>query len=773
MAKRCNMKNGDYAVIGRSVPKIDARVKVTGQALYAGDLKFPNMLFGKILASPHAHARILRIDTSEAERLPGVKAVITHKDVPAKKYGISPARYDENIFCIDKVRFVGDKVAAIAAIDEETVYRALKLIKIDYEILPAVFDPIEAMAEGAPLVHEDYPGNINVEIHQSFGNVEEAFSRSFHVRKDTFLGHRTYHSPLEPHVSIALWDGQKVTLYTSTQKPHYLQYDLARQFDLPMGSVRIVSAFVGGGFGSKTGATGLDFAGVVLARMTGRPIKMFYDRDEMFTFNRGRARQIMELTTGVDRDGKILGVHANFIMDGGAYTANGIATAYYSGALLTLSYDFDNYKYDMFRVYTNLPTTASQRGNGAPHPRYALESQLDRIARDLGIDPLEIRLKNIRKPNTVTVNDFGVNSCELKACIETLRKVSGWNSKRGKLPRGTGIGMALGSYVSGAGYPIYRTNLPHSAALIRVNEDGSVATLYTGAVDIGQGSDTVLCQMAAEAMGFRYENMTIVSADTERSPHDFGAYSSRQTLMSGWAVKKAGEMIKAQVLEMAGEMMNVDPTELDCRDGIVFVKNNPTIRELFGKVAREHFVRKGLLVGHGSYTPPKLGGSFKGAAVGTSPAYSFAAQVIEVQIDEETGEINLKDAWDVHDSGTVINPALVHGQAHGGLYMGIGEAIWEEVRFDEKGRILNPNLSEYRMPTALDIPMLNSLVVESYDPAGPWGVKEVGEGASVPTEGCVANAILDATGVLIDSLPLSYEKVWRALKEKQGTSTIR
>ena len=767
MRKGFNMKNEDYAVIGRSVPKIDARVKVTGQALYAGDLKFPNMLFGKILTSPHAHARILRIDTSEAERLPGVKAVITHKDVPAKKYGVSPARYDENIFCIDKVRFVGDEVAAVAAIDEETVYKALKLIKVDYEILPAVFDPVEAMVEGAPLVHEDYPRNINVEVHQSFGNVEDAFHRAFHVRKDTFLGHRTHHSPLEPHVSIAMWADGKVTLYASNQKPHYLQHDLARQFDLPMGSVRVVKPFVGGGFGGKTSAMGLDFAGVVLARMTGRPVKMFYDRQEMFTYNRGRHRQMMELTTGVDRDGKILGVHANFIMDGGAYTANGIATAYYSGALLTLSYGFDNYKYDMFRVYTNLPASSSQRGHGAPHPRYALESQLDRIARDLDMDPMEIRLKNMRKPNTVTVNDFSINSCELKACFETARKVSGWSDKKGKLPRGRGIGMATGSYISGAGYPIYRTNLPHSAALIKVNEDGSVATLYTGAADIGQGSDTVLCQMAAEAMGFRYENMTIVSADTERTPHDFGAYSSRQTLMSGSAVKKAGEMIKAQVLEMAGEMMNVDSTELDCRDGIVFLKNNPTIKEPFGKVAREYFVRKGVLVGHGSYTPPKLGGSFKGAAVGTSPAYSFSAQVIEVQIDEETGEINLKDVWDVHDSGMVINPALAEGQVHGGLYMGIGEAIWEEVRFDEKGRILNPNLSEYRMPTALDIPMFNSLMVESSDPAGPWGVKEVGEGASVPTEGCVANAILDATGVLIDSLPLTYEKVWRALREKK------
>ena len=610
------MKQEDYAVIGRSVPKMDARVKVTGEALYTGDLKFPNMLYGKILTSPHAHARILSIDTSEAERLPGVKAVITHKDVPTKKYGISPARYDENIFCIDKVRFVGDEVAAVAAIDEETVYKALKLIKVDYEVLPAVFDPVEAMAEGAPFVQEEYPGNINTEIHHSFGNVEEAFSRAFHVRKDTFLGHRTHHAQMEPHVSIAIWAGEKLTLHTATQKPHYIQHYVAREFDLPMGNVRVVKPFLGGGFGGKEAAMGLDFAGAVLARLTGRPVKMFYDRREMFLYNRGRHRQIMELTTGVDRDGKILGVHANFIMDGGAYTANGIATAYYSGALLTLAYDFDNYKFDMIRVYTNLPACGAQRGHGAAHPRYALESQLDRIARDLAIDPVEMRLRNARKPDTTTVNDLRVNSCELKTCIETARKISGWKDKRGKLPRGRGIGLAASGYISGAGYPIYRTNLPHSSALIKVNDDGSTATLYTGAADIGQGSDTVLCQMAAEAMGFRYENMAVVSADTERTPHDLGAYSSRQTLMSGTAVKRAGEMIKTQVLEMAGEMMEVDPAELDCRDAMVFMKDNPAIGEPFGKVAREHFVRKGLLVGHGTYTPPKLGGTLQGSRGG-------------------------------------------------------------------------------------------------------------------------------------------------------------
>ncbi|MHB8916449.1 MAG: 4-hydroxybenzoyl-CoA reductase subunit alpha [Desulfocucumaceae bacterium] len=756
-----------YSVIGNSVPKIDGRVKVTGQAKYTGDLKFPNMLVGKILASPHAHARILSIDTSGAEKLPGVKAVITHKDVPGLKYGISPARRDENIFCIDKVRFVGDKVAAVAAIDEETVYKALKLIKVEYEVLPAVFDPIEAMKEGSPQVHDEYPRNMNTEIHQNFGDVEKAFKEAYYVRTDKFVGQRTYQSPIEPHSAISIWEGGKLTVYSSTQSPHYFQYYIAREFGLKMGDVRVIKTFVGGGFGGKLEPTGLEFAGAVLSRITGRPVKMFYDRHEMFAHNRGRHRQIMKITTGVDKDCKILGVHTDFIMDGGAYTSLGIATAYYAGALLTLTYDFEDYKFDMYRVYTNLPACGAQRGHGAPQPRYAFESHLDNIAKDLEIDPIELRLRNARKPNTVTPNDFRINSCELTACIEKAREISGWNEKKGKLPKGRGIGIALGSFVSGAGYPIYRTNLPHASAIIKVHEDGSAATLYTGAVDIGQGSDTVLCQMSAEAMGYTYENMKIVAADTETTPHDFGAYASRQTLMSGSAVKQAGEEVKKQVLEMASAMMEIDVDDLDCREGVVFSKSNPEIKRSFAEIAREFFVKKGPLVGRGSYAPPKLGGAFKGAAVGTSPAYSFAAQISEVEVDEETGEIDVKEVWDVHDCGMVINPALLSGQVHGSLYMGMGEAVWEEVLFNDKGKILNPNLGEYRLPTALDMPKVTSELVESYEPAGPWGVKEVGEGATNPTMGCYSNAIYDAMGVRVNSLPLSYEKVWRALKEKR------
>lgn len=757
----------EYSVIGKSVDKIDARVKATGKARYTGDLKFPNMLFGKILTSPYAHARIISIDTSEAEKLPGVKAVITHKDVPTIKYGISPARWDENIFCINKVRFVGDKVAAVAAVDEDTVYQALDLIKVEYEVLPAVLDPLKAMDDDAPLIHEEYQRNINTEIHQHFGDVDKAFAESFLVRKDYYVGQRAYQSPIEPHSSVSMWDGDKLTVYASTQSPHYFQYYIAREFGLPMGNVRVIKTYVGGGFGGKLEPTGLEFAGAVLAKMTGRPVKMFYDRDEMFAHNRGRHKQFMELTTGVDKNGKILGVHANFIMDGGAYSSLGVATAYMAGTLLTLPYEFENYRYDMFRVYTNLPSCGAQRGHGHPQPRFAFESQLDNIARDLGIDPIELRLRNARRPNTVTPNEFKIDSCALIEAVEKVREISGWDEKKKNRPQGHGIGIGLGSFLSGAAYPIYRNKLPHATAIVKVNEDGSAATLYTGSVDIGQGSDTVMCQMAAEAMGYCYEKMNIVAGDSEAAPHDFGAYASRQTLMSGSAVKQAGEEVKQQLLEFVAPSFGVTADELDCCNELIFVKTNPEQNKPFNEAAKEFFIQKGPLIGKGSYTPPKLGGKFKGSEVGISPAYSFAAQVTEVAVDEETGEIKIVEAWDVHDCGQVVNPSLLHGQVHGAFYMGMGESVWEEVLFDDNGKILNANLSDYRLPTALDMPKLTSDLVDSYDPNAPWGVKEVGEGATTPTMGSVANAIYDAIGVQVTSLPITYEKVWRALKEKK------
>ncbi len=495
---------------------------------------------------------------------------------------------------------------------------------------------------------------------------------------------------------------------------------------------------------------------------------MFYDRAEMFAHNRGRHAQWMEITTGVAKDGKILAVHANFKMDGGAYTSLGIASAYYAGALLPMTYEFDNFKFDMFRVYTNLPACGAQRGHGAPQPKYAFESHLDNVAMDLGIDPMDIRIRNARRPDTVTPNDFKVNSCKMRECLERAREISGWDEKKKNLPPGRGIGVGTGSFVTGAGYPIYRTDMPHASAVIRVNEDGTAATLYTGAVDIGQGSDTVLCQMAAEGMGYRYEQMKIVAADTETTPLDFGAYASRQTYMSGTAVKQAGEEIQKQILEMASVMLSLPISDLGCEDGVIFSRSRADKSLTFEEVARKFFVLKGPLVGKGVYSPPKLGGTFKGAAVGTSPCYSFGVQVGEVEIDEETGEVKVVGIWDVHDCGKVINPRLLHGQVHGALSMGMGESVWEEVLFDDKGKIINAELANYKLLTAMDHPPVVSEVVDSYEPTGPWGVKEVGEGSTNPTLGMFSNAIFDAMGVRVNSLPLTYEKVWRALKEKRG-----
>jgi len=757
----------EFSVIGKSVPKIDAREKVTGRAKYTGDLKMPGMLFGKILRSPHAHARILNIDISKAKQLPGVEAVVTGKDVPSTFYGISPARYDENILAIEKVIQVGDKVAAVAAVNEETAVKALGLIEVEYEVLPAVLDPLKAMEEGQPQIHPQYERNISVEIHQNFGDVEKAFRESHVVRTDYFHGNRATHVPMEPHAAISKWENGKLTIWSSTQSPHYFQYHIARVFGLKMGDVRVIKAFVGGGFGGKLEPSAAEYVSVALAMKTGRPVKIVFDRKEVFFHNRGRHAQHIELTTGVTKEGKILGVHGNYIIDGGSYTSLGIASAYYAGAMLPLIYEFDNFKFDCFRVHTNLPSCAAQRGHGVPQPRFAFESQLDMIAKDLGMDPIAIREVNARRPNTTTLNDLKVNSCEFTACLEKAREISAWPGKKGKLPPGQGIGIGCGGFLTGAGYPIYRTRLPHASAVIKISEQGDTATLYIGAVDIGQGSDTILAQMAAEAIGINYEDVRIVSADTETTPHDFGAYASRQTLMSGHAVKAAGDDVRRQIIELAAELLEANAADMDIDRRVVFVKGSPDKMLAFENVATEFFIRKGPLVGKGSYTPPKLGGKFKGAAVGTSPAYSFAAQISQVEVDEDTGQVMVTDVWDVHDCGTVINPDLLHAQVEGALFMGMGEAMYEQVLFDDKGNPLNANLAEYRVPTALDVPQVTSELVDSYEPAGPWGVKEVGEGATLPTMGCYANAVYDAIGVRIYDLPLTPEKVWRAIQERK------
>ena len=758
-----------YQVIGKSKPRIDGPEKVTGAGRYCGDLRMPNMLHGKLLGSPYAHARIKSIDISEALKIPGVVDIITAKDVPDLKYGISPARWDENVLCIEKALFVGDKVAAVACLDEETCYKALKAIKVDYEVLEPVLDYKTAEDPGKPQIHPEYENNLNLEIHQRFGDPNGAIENAYISRTYTFDGQRTYQSPMEPHSAVAYWKAGKLTVWSSTQSVHYFQHYIAREFGLKMGDVRVIRPLVGGGFGGKLEPTGLEYCGAALSMRTGRPVRMFYDRLEMFQHNRGRHQGEYKITLGCDKNGKIMGVKCNFLQDGGAYTSLGIATGYYTGGLLTLTYDFENFEFTQRRMYTNLPACGAQRGHGAPQPKYAFESALDNIAEELGIDPLDIRRVNARQTDTVTINGFGVQTCYLAECIDKIEEVTDWKNKKGKMPKGRGIGFATGAFVTGAGYPIYRNDYPQASCMIRVNEDGTSATLYTMAVDIGQGSDTAYCQMAAEAMGYRYENMKIVAGDTETTPLDFGAYSSRQTLMGGWACKRAGEEIKAKILETAGFMMHLPPEDLICEDGMIFSRSRPKVKPItFEEVAKKYFIIKGPLVSTGVYSVPRLGGYYKGAPVATSPCYSFGTQAAEVVVDEETGQIEIVNAWDVHDSGQIINPNLMRGQIHGAFYMGFSETIAEEVIFDDNGKIMNGNLSDYRQITAKDICKFYSYLIDGpRDPASPYGNKEVGEGANNPTMGAVRNAIKEASGVDVTSLPITPEKVWRALQEKK------
>lgn len=777
-----------YNVINTRIPRVDARAKATGDARYTADLSMPNMLHGALLQSPIAHARILNIDTSAARKLPGVRDIVTAKEAPSVKYGVSPARYDETVFCVDRVRYVGDEIAAVAAEDLDTAMEAISLIKVDYEEIPAYFDIESAMRDGAIAIHEDFPNNIGAEVHQEFGNFEEAVRECDIVRTDRFVNKRQDGAFLEPQACLAHFDlNGNLTLRSSTQSVHYVQRSVSMVLGIPIGKVRVIKPYVGGGFGPKAAVNTIEIASSLISMRTGRPVKMVFSREQVFMHSRGRHQFFHELTTGVKKDGTIVALKNTCYLDGGAYSSFGIATIYYAGSLLGAPYRLKNMKYDGYRVYTNKPACGAQRGHGGVAARAAWEQQLDMIAGELGMDPVEFRLKNIMQTGDVTCNDFNMSSLGMKECLEAVRDGSGWNEKKGKLPRGKGIGVACGFFVSGAGYPIYRSETFHSTATIRLSEDGGAVNLYTASAEIGQGSDTILGQIAAEALGVSLDDVNVYSGDTDFGV-DLGAYSSRQTLMSGHAVKAAAEDTKRQVLEALSVRLNVPVEDMDISGGvIVFKKGNVDFSGLKASYIKEHrgwedlppeggltfreaariaFLTRGVIIGNGAYKPGELGGKYKGAAVGTSPAYGCSAQVVEVTVDEETGKVTVDAMTDAHDCGFAINRTNVEGQMQGSLSMGLGEALFEEVKFERTGRVANPTLGEYRIPTALDMPNVRTIIVESDEPNGPFGAKEVGEGAIMPTIPAILNAVSDAVGVRISELPITSERLYMALKEK-------
>ncbi len=777
--------------VGVSIPRIDSVDKVTGRAQYTADLHLPNMLHGKILGSPIAHGLVKRIDTSKAAALEGVVAVITGRDVPDTMHGVSPARYDEHVLAKQKVRHVGDPVAAVAAIDERTAEKALSLIEVEYEELPALLDPFEATADGAPLIHDRYKRNVGTEVHQHFGDVDKAFADSHHVREETFTGNSIYQSPLEPHAAIAAWDPDgTLVLYTSTQAPHYVQYMMAHVLHIPVGKVRVIRPVVGGGFGGKAATNPLDLCAAFLSKKTGRPVKMVYSREEMFHYGRGRHKQHMKFKLGVDRQGKITAFQSEIHLDGGAYSSFGVATAYYAGSMIPTLYKIPSYKYDGYRVMTNKPACGAMRGHGVPQPRFAFECLLNMIADDLGIDPVEIRLRNAMAANTRTVNDMDIGSCEFRATLDAVEKKADWSRKYGKLPRGQGIGIGCGGFVSGAGYCIYRGQVqlshekgpepflkhsifPHANAIVKVSEDGMAVVCMIGAAEIGQGSDTVLAQMCAQSLGIPVSRIRMRTEDSDISPIDLGAYSSRVTLMGGHAVSRAATAVVEKMKPYAAKLLGCDLSDVTILDAKAFPHSDPSRSIAWEEVARKYFNDNGPLVGAGCYKPPDgLGGDYKGATVGTSPAYSFGSAVCEVNVDLETGKVNILRFTDYHDCGTPINPMAVHGQVEGAIVMSAGETILEDVQFDDKGRILNPNLHGYLMMSIKDAPEIFSGLVDSYEPRGPFGAKEIGEGSTLPVLGAVAHAIANATGVWIKDLPITPEKIITAMRAAQPNRNL-
>lgn len=750
-----------HTVIGQRVHRVDGADKVTGSAKYTFDMVLPNMLHGKILRSPYPHAKIANIDVSRAEQLVGVKAVVTGKDTLGKKQGIwrrFPELCDEEILCRSKVRFIGDAVAAVAAVDQDTAEEALDLIQVEYEPLPAVFDPLEAIKEEAPQVHDGVELNINVTRHIEWGDVDQAFQQCDYVREDHFKCSSQAHMCMETHCAVASFDHNgKLTVWTSTQSAYYIQVLLADILGLREGDVRVIKPPTGGGFGSKFELDSAQFCASLLSKKLRRPVKIVLTREEEFTTTKRRTPMYYYSKLGAKKDGTLLAKEVRAITEGGAYTSMGATALYLTGFFSSFPYKYPNYRYDGYRAYTNTAPTSAMRGFGAPQAVFVGESQLDMLAHDLGIDPIEIRRKNGMTPNYEVPGQANIQSCGLHQCLD---KIDEYIKERGKLPPNRGIGVAAYGFMSGGIFNWFDTPYAFSAALVRINIDGKV-DLFTGACDIGQGSDTTLSMICAEELGVRLEDIRIHAGDTDICPADLGAWGSRETLMNGNAVKMAANDAKRQLLEFAGAKMGANIVyDLDIRDRWVHLVDRPERKLSYFDVVKEAIRgRDGeVIIGRGHYTPHRKGM--------ISPAYSFGVQAAEVEVDPETGKYRLINVTTAHESGTVINPVGIEGQLEGAIMMAGGYGFCEDQPMDE-GKILNPSIGDYKLIRSLDMPETKILEIDTFEPEGPFGAKEAGEGLTNPTAGAIGNALYNAVGVRITDLPITPEKVFRALQEKK------
>jgi len=763
-----------FRVIGQAHPKIDGIAKATGIALYTDDLVLPGMLHAKILRSTRAHARIVRIDLDAARALTGVHGIVTGRDMPIP-YGVIPWTPDENALAVDKVRFIGDEVVAVAAVDEDTANAALKLIRVEYEDLHAFFDPEEALHTPEPQIHEQTPeqkakghkGNVSKHVRLEFGDVDAALAASEVEVEDDYEFHGTTHTPIEPHCALAQYAPDGVlTVWSSTQITHYVQRTLARVLELPESKVRVIQPCLGGAFGGKSDPFALEFVVAKLAMITGRPVKCLWTREEVFYAHRGRHPMRMHYRTGATRAGKITAVDARILIDGGSYSSFGLVTTYYSGQLLTGPYHFPAYRFESTRVFTNKPPCGPKRGHGSVQPRFAFEVQLDQLAERLDVDPIELRRRNFQGENVATVNGQRVTSNGFLACLDAVERASGWRSRRGRLPFGHGLGIAGSMYITGTNYPVYPNPMPQAGVQIKVDRSGLV-TVFTGGNDIGQGSNSVCRFIAAEELGLDPSDVRVVAADTDLCPVDLGAYSSRVTFMVGNALIDACRKLRAKLVAALAESWKVEPARVGLGLGLAYDREDPARKLTMREAIQLAETRFDTLGETGSYNTPALGGDYRGGTIGASPAYSFTAHVVEVRVDPETGRITVENCWIAHDCGRALNPMLVAGQMEGSAYMGIAEALLEDHGVNRFGLHAGPSLLDYRIPTSVDTPELHALIVESLDPEGPYGAKEAGEGPLHPSIPAISNAVFDAVGIRLKRLPFTPAKVLAALRERR------
>jgi len=754
--------------IGEYVPMVDGPEKVSGRAKYTADFIAPGMLAARIYRSPYSHGDIVNVDISEALKLPGVKTIVTGADCD-HGFGVLPIARDERPLARDRVRYRGEPVAAVAAVDDATAREAIRLIKLRVRELPAYYSSQAALASDAIALHEKKKGNIERDVLFELGSVEDGFAEADLVREETYHCPEVCQNQMETHAALAEWDPVRgrMTVHASTQVPYYVHLMLSQILDLEMSRIRVIKPYVGGGFGCRTETLNVELIAALLARKCSGTVRLVVNREETFITHRGRPETDIRLKIGMKKDGRITAVECECHQRGGAHSGYGVVTILYAGSMLYAIYDLHNVKYLGKRVLTNTPPCGAFRGHGTVDVRFAFESLLDLLAAELEIDPFSVRRVNALSAPTFTDNDLMVNSYGLPECLDWVEQKSGWRARRGKLPKGKGLGMACSHYISGASKPVNWTGEPHATVKIKVDFDGSVVVL-SGAAEIGQGSSTILVQSVAEVLGLDISRIRIVTGDSDVVPKDNGSYSSRVTFMVGNAAIDAAQNLKRLLINAAARKLDAKAEDIECL-GELYRAGAQDKGATFDEVVVEALKDVGTITVTGNYStiPESHGGKkYRGAAIGGTMGYSYSAQVVEVSVDEETGIVTIDKVWVAHDCGRALNRLTVEGQVQGSVWMGMGQAMSEETGYHD-GLLVTGNMLDYRVPTIRDSPPIEVGIIESNDPHGPFGAKEAGEGSLAAFLPALTNAVADAIGVRFNNLPVTPDRVYEAIAKRR------